>query len=152
MNLMSIAEIAIKDYPETRVGYVIPLIQTLIANRTLYQCMSNKDADFAKLFEKLAVEDWQMLAEIEGILHPIFVQSTSTAQQNNASNTSLNPYYRRRVLRILEQESFGVMDIDHKCGISSSVKNWPRKAVKKDELGFGGKVGNLSTSYQLVLH
>ena len=63
MNLMSIAEIAIKDYPETRVGYVIPLIQTLIANRTLYQCMSNKDADFAKLFKKLAVDDWQMLAE-----------------------------------------------------------------------------------------
>ena len=100
--MMSIAPIAIKDFPETRVGYVIPLIQTLIANRHFYQVMSNKDSDFAKLLAKLTAADWEMLAEIEGILNQIFVQSTSTAQENNASNTSLNPYYRRKVLRILE--------------------------------------------------
>ena len=138
--MMSIAPIAIKDFPETRVGYVIPLIQTLIANRHFYQVMSNKDSDFAKLLAKLTAADWEMLAEIEGILNQIFVQSTSTAQENNASNTSLNPYYRRKVLRILEQPSFKIMDINHKCGISDSVRNWPRKEVNKSDLGEGGKV------------
>ena len=58
MELMSIAPIAIKDFPETRVGYVIPLIQTLIANKTLYHIMSTKDADFRKLFGKLTSADW----------------------------------------------------------------------------------------------
>ena len=140
MDLMLIPSIAIKDFPETRVGYVIPLIQTLIANRTMYQVMATKDADFRKLFEKLTDSDWQMLAEIEGILNPIFVQSTSTAQENNASNTSLNPYYRRKVLKILDQESFKIMDVEHKCHIGDSVNNWPRKDVKKDDLGEGGKV------------
>ena len=143
MELMSIAPIAIKDFPETRVGYVIPLIQTLIANRHLYQVMSSKDADFAKLLKKLTVADWQMLAEIEGILNQIFVQSTSTAQENNASNTSLNPYYRRKVLKILDQNNFKIMDVEHKCGISDSVHNWPRKEVNKADLGQGGKVCTL---------
>ena len=105
--------------------------------------MSTKDADFRKLYEKLTTADWQMLAEIEGILNPIFVQSTSTAQQNNASNASLNPYYRRKVLKILDQEKFQIMDIDHKCGISDSVTNWPRKDVSKTDLGEGGKVCDL---------
>ena len=35
------------------------------------------------------------------------------------------------------------MDINHRCGISDSVRNWPRKEVNKSELGEGGKVCTL---------
>ena len=140
MQVMSLPEITVTDYPETHVGYVIPLAQTALVNKTLYDIMKTKDSDFAKIYAKMSREDWEILAEIEGILRPIFVQSTSTAQENNACNNSLNPFYRLKVMRILNQSEFKIMDIDHRCCLSNNVKNWPRKTVRKSSLGPGGQV------------
>ena len=110
-------------------------------NKTLYDIMEGKDRDFAKIYAQMSREDWQILAEIEGILRPIFVQSTSTAQENNASNNSLNPFYRIRVKRILDQDEFKILDFDHKSCLTDKVINWPRKTVRKTNLSWGGHVG-----------
>ena len=94
---MQVPNITVRNPPETRVGDVLDLYQTLLANKYLHENMVRQktNKDFEEVYNKLSQDDWETMRQIEGVTRNLKSYVVGEAQTDNANNNSLTPFYRK---------------------------------------------------------
>mmetsp|Transcript_32277 Transcript_32277/g.67858 ORF Transcript_32277/g.67858 Transcript_32277/m.67858 type:complete len:853 (-) Transcript_32277:67-2625(-) len=138
-KIMDLSTVALMNFPETRVGYIVTTLQSLMANHQLLSILqvAEKD-DFGKLWDELSNEDFKAIQEMEAVTQILFSYSVNDSQQSNAFNNSLLPWYRKLLKKALYQDSYRVMKLG-KQAPTTKLRNWPREIRKVIDFTPSGK-------------
>ena len=107
----SLPLIALLNYPDTRVGHVNKMYQSLIMNYCALKTAQTSQKHFTPLWNTLSAEDWVTICELEGITFKFVCFAFSDAQKSNANNTALKPFYRKCLHRVVGYNSFDAMTL-----------------------------------------
>ena len=126
---MDLPRITLKNFPDTRVAFIVILFCTLMANHFLLESYSGTDSEFRTLRNSVSEDDHRSMQEMEAVMTACFEYSTNEAQQSNANNNSILPWYRKVLLKYSEREEFEVMVLTRQPA-GTSIKKWPRVTRK----------------------
>ena len=124
-NIVDGPNVEMKNFPETRVGYVVETFQRTMANYQNLKVLSNSDAEFQQVFSKISEADWKAIQEVEAVMRILHMYSLDASQQSSAGNISLIPFYRKMLKKATSKTSFKVMSLD-KVSKTARIGNWPR--------------------------
>ena len=76
---MDLPKIALQNFPETRVAYIVPTYQSLLVNHYL-MTLSVSDAadDLHQFWNKLSTEDFSVIQEMEAVTQILFAYAVMT--------------------------------------------------------------------------
>ena len=136
---MDLPKIALQNFPETRVAYVVPTYQSLLANHYLLT-LSVSDAadDFHQFWSKLSTQDFSAIQEMEAVTQILFAYAVNDSQQSNSFNTSLLPYYRKTMKAALYREAYDIMKLGRQPA-TTTQHNWPRISRQVEDFTPVGK-------------
>ena len=123
---MDLPSVALANFPETRVSFIVILFRSLLANSFLLQAYSGSDAEFNKLRITLSEEDQRSMQEMEAVMSVCFEYATNESQQSKTFNNSLFPWYRKALLKSSLKRTYDVMVITRQPG-RAQLKRWPRE-------------------------
>ena len=126
---MDLPSVALANFPETRVAFIVILFRSLLANSFLLQAYSGSDAEFNKLRTTLSEEDQRSMQEMEAVMSVCFEYATNESQQSRAFNNSLFPWYRKALLKSSQKTTHDVMVTTRQPG-KTQLKRWPREPRK----------------------
>ena len=116
------------DLAATRVGSIVMMFQSLMANYCLFSILQACDVeDFDKVWSKLSDLDFKSIQEMEAITNLLFSYAANDSQQSNAFNNFLLPYFRKALIKALYRDSYKVMCLG-KQSPATRLKNWPRES------------------------
>ena len=108
---MDLPKIALANFPDTRVAFIVILFRTLLANHFLLDGYCVRDTEFQKLWKLLSEADHRAMQEMEAVLPVCFEYSTNESQNSNAFNSSLLPWCRKALIRSTEKTEYEVMTL-----------------------------------------
>ena len=126
---LDLPAIALQNFPETRVAFIVMLIRSLLANDYLLVGYCGSDDAFLRLRAKLSGNDYKAMQEMEALLSVCFEYSTNESQQSSECNNSLLPWYRKVLLKTSYADEYEVMTLSRQPS-TSSLKKWPRETRK----------------------
>ena len=126
---MDLPKVALVNFPDTRVAFIIMLFRGLLANNFLLSGFRGRDTDFEKLHSSLSEEDMKSMQEMEAVTSVCYEYSADEAQHSNAFNNSLLPWYRKVLLKSAHKDEYEVMKTTRQ-GAKTRLKNWPRETRK----------------------
>ena len=137
VNAFDLANIAFKNYPETRVKFALDLMETVMVN--FFALTKIDHEDFTKIFQKLSDEDWHVMQEMEAVTRLLGKYAVNESQKSDSfMNSSLKPYYRKILLKVTTKQSFNVIKLTRqKHGMA--LHQAERENRKVDDFTEGGK-------------
>ena len=122
---MDLPKIALQNFPETRVAYVVPTYQSLLVNRYLLTLsVSDATDDFHQFWSKLSTQDFSAIQEMEAVTQILFAYAVNDSQQSNSFNTSLLSYYCKTMKAALYREAYDIMKLGRQPA-TTMQHNWP---------------------------
>ena len=137
---MDLPKIALQNFPETQVAYVVPTYQSLLANHYILSTLSVSDAsdDFHQFWSKLSTQDFSAIQEMEAVTQILFAYAVNDSQQSNSFNTSHLPYYRKTMKAALYREAYDIMKLGRQSA-TTTQHNWPRVSRQVEDFTPVGK-------------
>ena len=130
---------ALQNFPDTRVTYVVMVFQSLMANYALLKVYSDSDKDFKKVWSKLSEEDMESIQEIEAVCRHVSQYAVGDSQKStNAFNSSMLPFYRQVLRANANKSKFQVMKLGRQAP-TTTLNNWPREKKSVKDFTDAGK-------------
>ena len=104
-----LADIAMKNYPDTRVAFACKLMCTCLVN--FYALNVANHDNWRKLMYQLSTEDWRTVQEMEAIASTLANYAVNEAQVSGRILSSLKPYYRMALVSVSEKKKFEVLSV-----------------------------------------
>lgn len=137
---MDLPIIALVNFPETRVGYIVTTLQSMMANHCLLSLAvhNGNNEEFEKVWSKLSKEDMASIQEMEAVTKLLFAYAVMDSQQSNAFNSSLLPWYRKAMIAATTKDTYEVMVLTRQPP-ATRLNNWPRTPRKVIDFTPAGK-------------
>ena len=136
---LELPQVALRNFPDTRVSYVVMVFQGMMANYELLKIYSDKDDDFKKVWSKLSPVDVEAIREMEAVCRNISQYAVGDSQKStNAFNSSLIPFYRKALRKYAYKKEYKLMVLGRQSP-STTLKNWPREKKKAEDFTDAGK-------------
>ena len=138
--------ITLQNPADTRVGYVIVMVRTILANVYLLNKMVGTSDDFDKVWGALYSQDpnsihqdLRAMQEMEAVCKTLADYALTNAQKSKDHDSHLLPMYRQMVKNIVDKTEFKVMRIGNRVSPNATLKYWPREIRQVSDFTDKGK-------------